>query len=237
MGIEFKAREYIKNDESQVLELLELVFERKVSSDYWNWKYFDTRLAGQSVVVTHIEDQIIGVSGGFYLETKLGENIYLTQYGGDEGVHPDYRRMGVATKMEEIQKKIIERDGVKLFTAVSTNPIVIKNRNKKKRPPFPKKILEMVYVEDIKNTDWPLFKRLGYGVYKKTRKLLKGNNHVDRITEFTETDSFGAEADVFWNKIVNYYSLMFKRDSNFLNWRYCDPRSGIFKVLSRARWV
>ena len=136
------------------------------------------------MAVAYIEDQIIGVSGGFYLETKLGENIYLTQYGGDEGVHPDYRRMGVATEMGEIQLKILERDGVKLFTAVSTNPIVIKNRNKRGRPPFPKKILELVYVEDIKNTDWPLFKSFGYGVYKKTRKLLNGNNFVDRARAF-----------------------------------------------------
>jgi len=229
----FTVREYTKKDEPKVLELLQLVYNKaNINSDYLNWKYYDNPLRKQGIVVAEYNNQIIGINCAFYRETKVGKNMYLTSYGGDLAVHPDYRRRGIANKMKELKEEIRVREGIQLSSAITSNPIVINNRNKQGYPPFPKKLFEMVYIEDIKREELGLIKKLGYQVYKSAQNIMrnKQTEHSDFV--ITETKFFREEADHFWENIRDYYNLMFKRDSSYLNWRYCDPRAGSFKVFS-----
>jgi len=229
----FTIREYSIKDEAKVLELLQLVYKKaKINSDYLNWKYFDNPLRKHGIVVAEYQDQIVGTNCGFYRETKVGKNMYLTSYGGDLAVHPDYRRRGIANKMKELKEEIRVRDGIQLSSAITDNPIVINNRNKQGYPPFPKKLFEMMYIEDVNKEDLSLIKKRGYQVYKSAQNLMrnKKTEHSDII--ISETKSYGDEADLFWENIRDYYDLMFKRNSSYLNWRYCDPRAGGFKVFS-----
>jgi ribosomal protein S18 acetylase RimI-like enzyme len=230
--IKHEVREFRKDDEIQVLELLNLVFKnRNITSDYWNWKYFDNPLKNQSIAVSEYKNQIIGVSCGFYRDVKVGDNTYLTQIGGDLAVHPDYRRMGISNDMTKVKEKIQIRDGVELFSGITTNPIISNNRNKKGYPRFPKKLLEMVYIEDERKEGFGLHKKLSYKAYKSVRKLVNNKSKRSVTSDLNEVNAFGKEADVFWEKIGDRYYLIFKRDSENLNWRYCDRRAGEYRVF------
>ena len=88
----------------------------------------------------------------------------------------------------------------------------------------------MVYIDRFSEENFSLIKSLYYRI-KSIRKLFKprkpGNSHY-QVSEITQ---FGEEANEFWEKIKTHYSFAFKRDKANLNWRYCDPRSGDFRVF------
>jgi hypothetical protein len=232
MLVQYVVREYNENDESGVLDLLDLAFpNNNISTDYLTWKYFDNPLKKQIIAVTEYDNTIVGVSCCLFREIKLGENIYVIGYGGDLAVHHEHRRKGLTNMMTDLKEEIQNRDGTELCSCITVNPILIDRHNRRGNcANMPKKLLEMVYIEDAKKEDLNLIKGLGYQAYKYTKKLLNRNNQKDECIEIMKVKSFKSEADVFWEKIKDHYYLMFKRDATYLNWRYCDPRAGGFNV-------
>ena len=53
-----------------------------------------------------------------------------------------------------------------------------------------------------------------------------------RIFAFEETETFGNEFDLFWERLKTCgYGVLAKRDASFLAWRYMDNPSMKFRVL------
>jgi hypothetical protein len=105
--------------------------------------------------------------------------------------------------MGDLKEEIRIRDGVQLSTSVTSNPIVIKNRIKKGRIPFPKKLFEMVYIEDVNKEEMSLHKSLGYQIYKSIKKIIntKPQGRID--FGISEINRFGKEADIFCARAIN----------------------------------
>ena len=233
MSLDYTVREFKDEDEPQILKLLEKVFEHGHNRDYWRWKYFDNPLKKQVIVIAEIDDQIIGFNHAFCREIKFGKNLHLMSFGGGAAVHPDYRRMGINSKIHDMLEDLRDKEGFNLASAVTTNPIVKNNMDKLGWLQFPKKIIEAIYVEDIDKIEMGSLKKAGYQIYKSIRRARVepkiGNSQRYVVKKVTQ---FDAEADVFWEKIEPYYFFLFKRDTVNLNWRYCDSRTAPYKVFS-----
>ena len=57
------------------------------------------------------------------------------------------------------------------------------------------------------------------------RENPSGKINVRPIKEFDE------EINGFWEKMSPHYDFIVMRDAEWLNWRYCDPRAGEYKIM------
>ncbi|MCX6654293.1 MAG: GNAT family N-acetyltransferase, partial [Candidatus Bathyarchaeota archaeon] len=115
--IDCNIRLYQTGDEDKIVQLLQEVFKSwpKIDIectpfDHWKWKFIDNP-ANTDVIphaVAEYKGKIIGVMHGMLFYAKVGDNPYLSHKGVDVAVDPDFRGMGLFTKMDKVKKKYIE---------------------------------------------------------------------------------------------------------------------------------
>ena len=95
--LSFTNRSYESGDEEKIIELLSIIFDGwphlKLSyskKDYWRWKILGAPSGLNQVGLAFNGDQLIGCNHAYYMDIKIGENIYLGRQAVDFGVHPDY---------------------------------------------------------------------------------------------------------------------------------------------------
>jgi hypothetical protein len=244
-------RPYSLGDEGQIVELLKLVFGgwpksdfKGTSVDHWRWKYSGSPLKHSNTVVAESSGKIVGVNHGILLKIKIGNKTIIGQKGADVAVHPDFRRMGVFNNVLSLKNKLLEEHGYNFLYWLSSNPILI-NRVKRRiregrnTSQFPHPIIYLIRIQDID-------KHLQYNEYDKPDVVLKygflGAKILSRLelkrrikkqSEFqvSEIAKFGVEINKFWEQVKTGYEFIVEKTMDYLNWRYCDPRGGFYKVL------
>ena len=53
---------------------------------------------------------------------------------------------------------------------------------------------------------------------------------VDYDFELKEVSRFDEKIDLFWDMVNPFYNFMVQRTKDYLNWRYCDPRGGNYRI-------
>jgi hypothetical protein len=67
--------------------------------------------------------------------------------------------------------------------------------------------------------------------YNKIKNALKYDlgKHYSNI-KMERIDVFDESIDDFWNNIKDEYHFIVEKKKEYLNWRYCDPRGGSYKI-------
>ena len=258
MSKEIEVRLYQPGEEKDIVGLLRIAFDtyRKLKNplEYWKWKFQDTPL-GSTVKVAMVDNRIIGVGHGLLFNVKIGEGIILGNNNVDFTTHPDYRGMGVYSRIFEIGPKFREEQGAEFSYTISSNPIIINRRNVKvDHTVFPKIVSYMARIRDVEThlrnrpvTNTYLKKRLttnpnlvGLGfksleAMNKLRKIVKSGKGPQNDFSIEEVQKFDPRIDAFWGRVKDSCSFSLEKDHRFLNWRYCDPRSGEFQILQAAQ--
>jgi hypothetical protein len=162
--------------------------------------------------------------------------VYLCEPGGDLAVHPDYRGKGIWRSMVDIwtQNKWTP---VNISYNHSGTPIVVNRAKARKSLIFPSPLRHYIRIRDIdeflKVKDIPnsMVKKMGYlsfswlHMIRNIGKRRKFENYsIKTITEFDN------RINTFWKHIKDDYDLIVERKKEYLNWRYCDPRGGLYTV-------
>ena len=243
MSNDFTFRYYESGDEEQIVPLLALVFGRWPQlrldcsdMDYWIWKFIDRPISGFSMLSLD-KEKIIGCLHSVPLKIKVEDSLLAGTTMTDLAVHPDYRKMGIMNQMLQHNVARLPKKGIKMNYAITGNPIVIKNMEKRfNRLPFP--VVNLVSIKDIDThlkempVDNPLLMKTGFQIVKNVSSIsgsLKKTPISENI-EITETETFGPEVDQFWMKTAPSFDFIVERKRDYLNWRYCDPRSGDYTV-------
>jgi len=242
----FDIRPYRKSDEEGIVRLLKLVFNGWphldipcTALDHWRWKYESDHVRSPYVSVAVADGEIVGCHHSIPFRVKIGDSVQLCTSSFDYAVHPDFRKMGISTKMGiDLSLNWRRRDGVYLDYHITGNPILIRSFSKSK-PRFPYKIINLVWIGDLEKqlrampVENPWKVRLGFKTLKlvnKIRKTFTPSHNGDRDIEIVEIDEFDVRIDGFWAEISEFYNFIVARNRDFLNWRYCDPRGGEFIV-------
>lgn len=248
MTNEYTTRSYEPGDEGGLVGLLDLVFApwpdrdlRCNAVEHWRWKYRDNPFGVNMTAMAVGDDKIIGSNHGFNLNIKIGDKTLLCGQSTDLAVHPDYRRMGVATKIGEMKSRLKEDNNVSLIYVITENPIVIKdNVEKHGRPTFPYSLYELMRTKDIrlhlemtKSTD--IFRnQIGYYVIKILNSIGNFFIHRSRLPEseykISEINVFDDRINEFYDRIKEHFKFIVERSQDYLNWRYCDFRGGDYVV-------
>jgi hypothetical protein len=218
-------------------------------TDHWYWKSRDTPVDINQIVIAETEDgKIIGASQAIFKRTKIGENIYIVRKGAGIAVHPDYRRMGVYSNIVRFRDERRNETGAVMTYALTDNPIIIRTKKgdsgetpEQEFPPIKHfiKIQQMdkflSYLESYGKIDKirSLQVQIGYNVLNiinKIRKALVPELKTDKEAQILEIKKFDNRINDLWYAVKNDYYWITEKKEDYLNWRYCDKRSGNNKV-------
>jgi predicted N-acetyltransferase YhbS len=243
----YVTRPYRPGDEEQIVQLLKRVFHdwpiydfQGTAIDHWRWKYSDFPINHNMTIVAESDGKIIGTQHGIFLRIKIGNKRFISRKGADAAVHPDYRRMGVYRSIVRLIQKMLEDCDYHISYWLTSNPILLKMKwEGSEARPFPHPIVYLVRIHDIdkhlqhNENDRPNFV-LKYGYFgAKALSKLEPQKTIKEHSEFKITDitRFGVEINRFWEQVKDGYDFMVEKTMDYLNWRYCDPRGGVYKVL------
>jgi hypothetical protein len=126
------------------------------------------------------------------------------------------------------------------------DPILVKSY-KKRYNSLPIKISNLIKVKDIElhlnmvNEKYKIFKKYGYYFPNYLNKIKTSNNipSLNYDLDIIDINHFDDSYDIFWNNIKNNYSFILEKNKKYLNWRYCDPRSGsyIIKIAKQGEQI
>ena len=247
--MDFSVRQYRKGDEKNIVILLEQVFDgwphfdlECTSLDHWKWKYLNNPLKMTSIIVGISNDKIIGCDHAIYRNMYIQQKTQLCTYGTDTAIHPEYRRIGVYTKLNKLKNKIRENAPipVNLSYWTSGNPILIKRGKKRNRPHFIHPSVDFIRINDIdlhlenRETKHAPLKKLYINIQKIRNSFSRNYNRVSLQTDpslnISNIDSFDIRFNGFFEAIKNNYNFIIEKTQEYLNWRYCDPHGGKFIV-------
>jgi hypothetical protein len=245
LSAEFTIKSYKAGDEEEIVQLLELVFDGwpridrdSTSLEHWRWQYLDNPLRMSSIVVGEGGGRIIGCDHYGYRSVKLRERTVIFAQGMDSAVHPEFRRMGVYTKLGNKKNEFRDALKVDLNYWISGNPVIIRIGLKKGRKYFPHAIRNLVRVKDISQqlrmmpVDRPWLAKMGFHTLRFVNSVMKTwwRPHRSENLKITRVNSFDDRIDEFWGRVSKDYAFIGERDKAYLNWRYCDPRAEKFTV-------
>ena len=247
---EVNIRQYREGDEKQIVDLLTAAFRgwpkmdmQCPALDHWKWKYLDSPL-GASMIQVAEDDRIQGVIHSILHQVKIMDKVQPCHYIANMAVHPEHRQRGTAGEMIRVSIMDRRRTDVKFSYYVTSNPVMIKhNQRRDDVDEFPHRILNMVRLKDVDKQleAMPMSHgtvvKLGYLTLKTINKVTGSltRREPDRSTQIREINRFDNRVNDLWKKTANHYNFITKRNRDWLNWRYCDPRSGGFTVKTAEK--
>jgi hypothetical protein len=167
--------------------------------------------------------------------TVLGVN------DADICTHPDHQKKGVYNMILDFLEPIIPRKDVMFWYGLESNQILIKKHiHDGTDIVSPHEGALYIRVKDldrhlsVTSPSFSFIKKMGYRFFEKKndfvyRAFLRSNvSHYDVV----RTYRFEKQVDDLYNIVKSYYHYIIKRDSDYLNWRYCDPRGGDYHIWS-----
>jgi len=236
-------REYRDNDELQIVELLNEVFHGWPRLDvpvppleFWKWKYQDNPYKPNIITVSEEQGRIIGVNHSFGMRIKIGNHIVKSNYAADTAVSKEHQGKGISRDLIKLHLQIRDKERIKFTYFITRNPYLIK-MNKKTYPVFPFTINNLVKIQDIGKqlTAMPIKNEL---LLKTGFQLLKLKNHISNSFQksppntltVTRIDEFKDDFIPFWNQVSKSNNFIVEKNPHYMNWRYCDPRTGKYIV-------
>lgn len=245
MAIPYFIRPYRLDDEKKIVELLNIVFSGWPHFDlscspiaHWKWKFLDSSSSLPNIFVAEYNSKIIGTEGRIFSKVKVGDTILNCEHRVDLAVHPDFRRMGIFTKIHEsLNDKSRELD-VQFSYSCEGNPIVIDHMKKIGVQTFSRNVINFIWIKNTKlflekYKKRPMFLlNIGLKIYAKINKVIHASLKKEDIESWNiiEIDRFDDRFEDFWIKVSKEYDYIIVRNKNYLNWRYADPRGGSYII-------
>lgn len=201
-------RKYQDGDESGIVELLNAAWKARYGRwhglEYWQWKYKGNTAGSPVIWLAENNNKIVGHYSVIPMVMKVG-NAYTTgSFSGDAATHPRYQGKGVFSTIVN-----------KCYMDVAQNDIPVTYG-------FANPELGPIYKR---------YERMGHICFM-TRMIRLMNEkpiptkHVRKkppIGLKIETiDRFDQRINGFWNGVSHNFTIIVRRDQEYLNWRYID---------------
>jgi GNAT superfamily N-acetyltransferase len=245
--MEFTIQDYQTGDETRIVEFLEYAFDgwpkidlECTSLEHWQWKYLDNPQKELREITLALDDQkIIATSHTCPRIVRIGEKRYLSTFGCDVAVHPDYRRMGVNTRMREYRHVLHRKIGFDIGYGMSGNQFLIKSAKRRKLNQFPHPLKHYGLIFNIdqhmkhSNSKNHSLKKYGYHFYdilNKMKNIVRQKPKENPDFNIIDIQKFDDKYNSLWSMVQDHFGFIIDRNREYLNWRYCDPRAGKYII-------
>lgn len=172
------------------------------------------------------------------LKIKVLDETVLGATSMDLAVHPDHRRLGFLNQLRDLSVGSAKKAGIKFTYYITGNPVMIKRLSRLGRP-FPHPMANLVRIKDVDrqlkaipvNNAWAM--KLGFQMSKlmnDLKNLYRKSEPLKKEFEISQIDGFDEGINAFWEKTSSHYDYIVERDKDYLNWKYCDPRTGDYVI-------
>lgn len=195
-------------DTIKIVDLLKICLgdNGKRTVEYWNWKHYQNPFGKSYVMLALDNDRLVGVRSFMKWDWKMNGQIYKCARCVDTVVHPNYRRMGLFSKLTKHGLEIMKKQDVSF---IFNTP----NKNS---------------VEGYLKMGWEKFGRTGLkikvnNIFKSIYFRLNNNNfNTGLILENHQLSRLSKiSLESFLKKsLTNENVLATKATSEYLFWRY-----------------
>lgn len=199
--------QYRPGDEQKILELFELVFKKRMSLEYWNWRFRNNPFSEDILIHLMWEsEKLIGQYALSPVEMEINGKIKKTALAMTLMTHPNYQGKGVFAKLgHSLHNDLKNTYGYNMVYAFPNNQThshygFVKNLGWKDITVIP---MLSVKINDLR-----------FKLGEKTNYTVLSN--FDGVVEVMNS----SEKSVKINKTLKY-----------LNWRYIDNPSDKYKII------
>ncbi len=225
---EVTTRLYHEGDDEEIVELLKSAFSswalQPKPLEVWRWKYKHSPLKTH-VVVSTIDNEIVGVGHCIKMRVKLGERVLTSYYDDDYVTNPNYRKKGVYKTITNLTDKIKKDNQADFCYWITRNPIVLTKAMIHEQVTFPTPFSDLIRVTDIDQfiEKYSINDTSSLRANHQSNKVVKHLNNQSQTprSDFTLIDvkSFDEKFETFWNTIANDYDYFLIRNRDYMNWR------------------
>ncbi|MDR7857538.1 GNAT family N-acetyltransferase [Tissierella sp.] len=196
-------RKYVKGDEESILHLFERSFDRKMSYDYWKWRYMDNPNIYENLINLALEDNIVGHYAVSPVPLFINAIKYNSALSMTTMIDPEYRGRGLFTNLAK-----------DLINCTQELDLIfgVPNENSVKG-----------FVEKL---DFKLIKEIPMLESKSLSREYYFNSCCVYIEKFDERFN-----DLF-TRCIDKYKIITTRKSEHLNWRFIDNPVNEYKTLA-----
>ena len=221
-------RPYLKGDESKIIKLMDSIYGKWHSMNYWNWKYKNNPAGFYNQLVCLADND--GELAGQYtiIPVKmlvLGENLLCAQ-SVDTATSPNYRRLGVFEATANATFSASEKLKIPLiygFAHVGPSYFGFIKKLDWKHLFYITHYIKIINTRSVLKhyTSFRLVQNIGGVVLKavqfRFKKKYSSNTIVEQVEEFPE------DINIFSEEIAKKYKYLVKRDKTYLNYRIKNP--------------
>lgn len=197
-------KNYKDRDMEEILNLFKSTFNREMSEKYWKWRYHENLLKEKYIKLMWDENVLAGHYAVFPIELKIGSDIKKTGFSMTTMTSNQYRKLGIFNNLA----KSLYDDSFNDLELIWGFP------NDNSLHGF------------VKYLDWEIVKDIPmYEINIDSFKVSEVNNNIISI------DNFSKKYDGFFDRASKIHSIIVKKDSKYLNWRYIyNPNNKYYAI-------
>lgn len=204
MEKQWVCRDYRDGDEAQIVDLFFKVFGRKLSLEFWKWRFRNNPFGNAICKLMFDADKMIGHYAVTPSELQIGDQIVPTAYSMTTMTHPDYKRCGIFTLLAESAYDASMATGKKLVYGFP-------NLNS--------------YGGFVKKLGWQ-----GFGPMMvwscRNQVITLPPRHRLSVREIAR---FDGRIDHLWEREKSGHAVIVPRTKMYLNWRFVDILSVAYR--------
>jgi GNAT superfamily N-acetyltransferase len=192
-----RIRKYAPGDEKEILKLFECVFKRKMTLDYWRWRYSNNPAEHGFISLAFYDDKLIGHYAVVPARAIFKNKAILVALSMTTMTHPEYKGMGIFPLLAKDAYQEARRRGYKLIYG------------------FPN---DQSHLGFINKLDWVD----GGNMALFASKISNFNSIPHHNLELRKKVKTGNEIEMLSSWVPNNFDFSLEKNSAFYNWRYCD---------------
>ncbi len=197
-------KDYFKGDEEKIIELFELVFNRKMTIEQWRWRFENNPAGKYMIKLMWVGEKLVGHVAVSPIYVKINGEQVLTSHCLATMTHPEYSGKGIFKKLS-----------LALFHKQENE------LNSKAIWAFPNNNSHYVFVKSLGWKDIAVVHTLGI----KPEKVVS----LDTAVEILEFQEFNDSHVSFIEDITKNAKVKVDRNLDYLDWRYCQKPSVSYK--------
>jgi GNAT superfamily N-acetyltransferase len=211
------------------------------SSAHLRWKLEGPRGLHSQVVLVEADSKIVGVTITLDLRFQIKGRRCRARLGTDGAVHPDFRGQGVDTLRKAYQIKHVE-PLYDLSLGYTRHPAAVHGERKhgSEQPGNPIRVLfKPIHLgraaaeigrRKTSRMPAPLWAAAIFAGRLVHRMRYRAYPPQAMTWSLSTLSRFDARIEPFFEEASRPFDFIQVRSTDYLNWRYCDPRAGRFTV-------
>lgn len=225
-------KEYNPLYKEKVFDLRKAVYNQSFDDEEWQWKFKFSKI----LIAVNDEDEVISLRPTILVKLKYKDQIIDGGINVDVMTHPDYRRLGLFSKLVNYSFEKLKADNVSLVYTFPNRFSFPGYLNKDK--------INWTHIESI-----PLYVKIlntknVLGNFVKNKKLAeilaapidlfinkRGNKGYNNIS-VEKINFFDGEFDILWQNVSDNIKISVVRDCDYLNWRYIERPNYNYQIFA-----